>query len=211
MLEKIFCSKIRVKLLRFFLTNDLEFYYLAEICKKTGLNLSTVKKEMENLKKLDLINEGKTKIATQIFPEKDKKIKSGKKSSHHKSEKENFKVFYTLNKNFILYPELKSLLIKSQLLLEEFLVKRIKKLGKVYFLALSGFFTGVASKTDLLIVGRINKKRIKNLINDLEKDLGRDINYTVMSLQEYKFRGDLTDRFLFDVLENKKVVLIDEL
>lgn len=204
MLERLFVSKTRIKLLRLFLTNESEVFYLKDIIKKTGLDTKAIKKELDNLKKLDLISERKNKIIIEPF----KKPRSKRKK---KKAKIIFKKSYSLNKNFVLYSELKALIIKSQILLEEFLIKKLKKLGKVYYLALSGFFTNASSKTDLLIVGRINRKKIKHLIKKLEKDLGRAINYTVMSLSEFKFRSDLTDRFIFDVLENKKVVLIDEL
>ena len=202
MLERLFASKVRIKLLRLFLTNGLDSYYLNDICRKIGLNSTSIKKELENLKKINLIKETKAKVVLE---------KSGGKRKKAKKIKPKFKKYYVINKNFILYPELKALLIKSQLLLEEFLVKKIKKLGKVYYLALSGFFTGAGSKTDLLVVGRVNRKKLKYLIREIEKDLGKEINYTIMSLQEFKFRSDLTDRFLFDILENEKVILIDEL
>jgi len=210
MLERLFASKTRIKLLRLFLTNEPEVFYLKDIIKKTGLDTNSVKKELENLKKLNLIKEEKFKIIS-LKPIRKLLSKKRKKKKIEKI-KLKFKKYYILNKDFILYPELRALLIKSQLLLEEFLVKRIKKLGKVYYLALTGFFTGIyPAKTDLLIVGRINRKKLKYLIRKMEKDLDKEINYTVMSLSEFKYRSNLTDRFLFDILENRKVVLIENL
>jgi len=210
MLERLFASKTRIKLLRLFLTNEPEVFYLKDIIKKTGLDTNSVKKELENLKKLILIKEEKFKIIS-LKPIRKLLSKKRKKKKIEKI-KLKFKKYYILNKDFILYPELRALLIKSQLLLEEFLVRRIKKLGKVYYLALTGFFTGIyPAKTDLLIVGRINRKKLKYLIRKMEKDLDKEINYTVMSLSEFKYRSNLTDRFLFDILENRKVVLIENL
>lgn len=210
MLEYIFGSKTRVKLLRFILTNNFDSCSLEEIRKKTGLGSEAVKKELGNLKKINLLSEKKIKIERE---ESAKIEKEGVKIKKNKTVKPRARLEnrYLVNKNFVLYTELRALLVKSQLLLEEFLLKKLKKLGKVYYLVLSGFFTGAVSKTDLLIVGRINRKKIRYLIKKVEKDLGREINYTLMSLQEFKFRSNLTDRFLFDILENKKVVLIDEL
>ncbi|TSC95848.1 MAG: hypothetical protein Athens101410_294 [Parcubacteria group bacterium Athens1014_10] len=213
MLERLFASKTRVKLLRLFLINDLAVYYLKDICQRTGLKINSVKKEIENLKNLNLIKEVKAKAPPKKPAKKNIKEKGEKEplTVERMEDKIKFEQHYILNKDFILYPELKALLAKSQLLLEEFLVARIKKLGKIYYLALSGFFTNTPSKTDLLVVGRVKRKKIKYLIKKIETDLGREINYTVMSLQEFKYRSDLTDCFLFDILENKKVVLIDNL
>lgn len=210
MLERLFHSKTRIKLLRLFLTNESESYGLKDIVKKTGLGLGIMKKELDNLEKLRLIVEGKNKI---LLPEKaEKKISLQKKKKKNIKAKFKIKTVYSLNKNFVLYPELRSLIIKSQLLLEEILVKKIKQLGTIYYLVLTGFFTNTPSaKTDLLIVGRINRKKLKSIINKIEKDLGRDVRFTTMSLQEFKYRSDLTDRFLFDILEGKKVVLIGNL
>src|SRR3989338_5449570 len=49
------------------------------------------------------------------------------------------------------------------------------------------------------------------LIKRFEKELNREINYTVMTYQEYKYRHDITDRFLYEILGGKKIVIVNKL
>ena len=44
-----------------------------------------------------------------------------------------------------------------------------------------------------------------------EKELDRDINYSVMGRREFEFRRTMTDKFLYDMLERKKIVAINRL
>ena len=64
---------------------------------------------------------------------------------------------------------------------------------------------------DLLVVGTVNRKKFLRLISDFERELGRSINYTIMSKQDFVYRRGLTDRFLYDLLEHKNLKVIDKL
>jgi hypothetical protein len=211
MLDQLFHSKIRFKLLRFFLTEETDFYSLSEIAKRIRERDSSLRKELKNLKNLKFIEEkemeGKVSdIHTKVYKKRQKniKIKLGRQKKLYKA--------YQVNTDHILYPELRALFLKARLLLEEILAKKIQKIGQIRLLVLTGFFVDLSYlPTDILIVGRINRKRLKNLIKKFERELGRSINYTVMSTQEFKYRHDLTDRFLFNILESRKVVLIDKM
>jgi hypothetical protein len=214
MVEAFFHSKIRFKLLRFFLTKEVNFYSLIEIVERTKEKNSSLRKELKNLKKLNLIEEKKVEIEQK----EQGTVKICKKtygniqrSAKLRGQKKLHKI-YQVNTDFLLYPELKALFLKSRLLLEDALIKKIQKIGQVRLLVLTGFFVDLPfAQTDLLIVGRINRKKLKNLIRKFERDLDRSVNYTIMSTQEFKYRHDLTDRFLFNILENRKVVVIDKM
>ena len=188
--EQLFGSKTRVKLLRLFLvTTEPIHYYIREICRITGEHLNSVRRELDNLEKLGLIVKEKVEA----------KDDAGK-------------IFYKTNRNFILFNELKTLFIKSQLLLEKSLVQKLGEIGNVQLLVLTGGFTSNTDvATDLLIVGRLKAAALAKIIKQFEKELGRDINYTLLSTSEFTYRRDLTDLFLYNILENKKVVLIDNL
>jgi len=197
MLEQLFGSKTRTKLLRFFLTEMDRPYYIREISRTLDIHINSVRRELENLKHLGLIVEAKNSELTDLLDIDKKKILKRK--------------YYKVNKDFILYPELKSLIAKAQLLLKKSLAKKIRDLGRVYLLILTGFFTGVdIAQTDILIVGRINRKKLARLIKRFEKELGREIYYTIMSKEEFRNRRDLTDRFVFNILENRKIVLVNK-
>jgi len=184
MLEQLFGSRTRVKLLRLFLANPDKIYYVREITRKVEERINSVRRELKNLEEMGLI----------FF------------------EYKNQKKYYRVNDSFILYPELKSLILKAQVIMEKRIVSDLESLGNIQYMILTGFFVGIKDHlTDLLIVGKVNKRKIQRMIKKFEKTFNNEINYTIMTTKEFKYRKDLTDRFLYDILENKKIVMIDKL
>jgi hypothetical protein len=182
MLEQLFGSKTRVKLLKLFLTQS-NFYYIRELVRLTNSYINSTRRELKNLLKIGIIKE----------------------------KNQNRKKYFAINKNFILYPELKILITKSRILLKDKLKEKLERLGQIRLLILTGFFVDLPSQTDILIVGKLNRKKLKHIIESLEKEIEQKINYTIMSFQEFRYRSDLTDNFLYNILENKKIVLINKI
>ncbi|HCJ52929.1 MAG: hypothetical protein A2898_01345 [Candidatus Kerfeldbacteria bacterium RIFCSPLOWO2_01_FULL_48_11] len=184
MLEHLFGSRTRVKLLRLFLTNPERAYYVRELTRKVGERINSVRRELEHLEGINL-------LVSRI---------------------ENQKKYYKVNQEHILFHELKALIVKSQLTLEQDLARGVRSMGKISLLLLSGIFTGIPdAQTDLLIVGKVNRARLARLMNTFKKNFDHAIRYTVMSKKEFEYRNSLTDRFLFTILENKHVTVIDAL
>lgn len=184
MLEHLFGSRTRLKLLRLFLTQPQEQFFVRELTRRIDERLNSVRRELANLERLNIIQ----------------------------SSTANQKRFYRANTKSVLYPELRALIFKARLAIEEDVIQRIKKTGVISYMVLTGVFAGLEhAKTDMLIVGRCNRQKLRPLIKRLQENLDREIRYTIMSRQEYDYRKELTDRFLFDILENKKVILIDKL
>ncbi len=182
MLEQLFGSRTRLKLLRLFLTNPQEQYFVRELSRRIDERLNSVRRELANLEKIGLVQ---TVAARR-------------------------KRYYRLNTKSVLYPELRALILKARLTVEQDIIQKLKKAGAITFLVLTGVFTGQDdAKTDILIVGRCNREKLKPIIKKLQENFDREIRYTVMSKKEFDYRQDITDRFLFDILENKNVTLID--
>jgi hypothetical protein len=115
-----------------------------------------------------------------------------------------------VNKNFIIFPEIKALLIKAQILSSQKLIDGLKKIADLKYLALSGVFTSDnEAKTDIIIVGTIKRKPFLALISALQLDLGREINYTIMDEAEFRYRQEVMDIFLYNALAGKIIVLVD--
>lgn len=191
MLEKIFGSRTRLKLLKVFLNHPEEKYFVRELSRNIEEKINSVRRELDNLAEIGLIKAVETV---------EKETKTDKRK------------YYTTNTGFILYPEFKNLILKSRVLLERSLAEEINRLGKIKFLMLSGFFVdNPRSKTDLLIVGNIDHLKLKKLIKKMEHSFEQTIRYTVMNTQEFNYRNQITDKFLFEVMEGKKMVLIDNL
>ncbi len=185
MLEQLFSSKTRVKLLKLFLNQTEEKdYFIRELTRVLGEHLNSIRRELDNLEDLGLV----------LSQEKDKKK------------------YYSVNKDFILLPELKALLLKSRELGDQKLVQQLEKVGFLDLLILSGSFVGnTDSDVDLFMVGRVQKAKLERLIRTHEKDSGKEIKYTVMSKKEFQHRIDLGDRFLYTILNSRKIMVINKL
>lgn len=185
MLEHLFGSRTRVKLLRLFLSNPQKSYFVRELTRKINERINSVRRELTNLERIGIVQ---------------KKI-------------EKRKVFHTVNADHVLFWELRSLILKAEVALERSLARTIREIGNVKLMILTGMFTGIKeeTQTDILIVGKINRKRLNKMMKRFQEDFGRSVNYTIMSTKEFKYRKDLTDRFLYSILENNKVVLIDKI
>lgn len=119
---------------------------------------------------------------------------------------------YAMDAKHPLYPELRALFLKAQLLTEYDFGKQIQHMGRVALAVLTGYFTNVPeARTDILIVGTVNRLKLRRVIRRFQREMDHDLRYTVMSRREYQYRNDITDRFLYDILENRKVVLVDAL
>ena len=117
---------------------------------------------------------------------------------------------YRIDPGWLLFAELRALFMKAQLLIEHDLVRRLQKAGRLRLLILAGLFVGERQgATDLLIVGQVNRQQISRLFKRFERDLNEEVKYTVMSSNEYRYRKDVGDRFLYDILECRHLVVID--
>jgi hypothetical protein len=155
MLEHIFGSKVRVKLLKLFLSQeDDKDYYVRELSRVLGTHLNSIRRELDNLEKVGLVGS----------IEKDKKK------------------YYSVNHDFILLPELKALLLKSHELNEQKLISNIEKTGSIDLLVLSGLFIGKSdSSVDIFIVGKVQKPKIEKLLKLHFNESGKDLKYTIMN------------------------------
>ncbi len=204
MLEQLFGSTTRVRLLQRFLTHPDQPYYLRELARAIHVQLNSVRREVANLAQIGIIV---PMLGATPLPGNG--AGPGGRPSRTRRQ---LKKFYLANPGFLLYPELKALLVKARLLLEQKLIDRIRRIANVRYLALTGMFVGLEGfSTDLLLVGTVNRKRLALLMQQFEREIDHPINYTVMTRAEFRYRYNITDKFLYTVLENKKIVVVDHL
>ncbi len=172
MLKRLFTSSTRVKLLTIFLLNPEGEFFIRELTRELNEQINSIRRELDNLKQLGLL----------------------------KARQKNRKKFYMVNKNFILYPELKAIITKGLSNRDE-ITKKICSIGDVEVLILSGIFVNNDSNVDMLIVGEINKDALENYINT-ELETSRPIRFGIMSKDDYLYRRKCKDKFLSDLLDN---------
>ncbi|MFA6306866.1 MAG: hypothetical protein WCV70_02585 [Patescibacteria group bacterium] len=207
MLEKLFGSNARVKILKLFLLNPTEKFYIRQLSRDLKLQLNSVRRELENLEKFgiltsDMKNEEEGKGAKEA---------AGGQAPLCQGSGGQEKKYFRANPNFVLFDEIKALIVKAQILYEKDFVRKLNSIGKVKLLVLTGIFVNNPNTLiDILIVGKINKIKLVKLIGELEVELGKEINFTVFDSQEFKYRRDITDIFLYGILDGRKMVVIDE-
>jgi hypothetical protein len=186
----------------------LEKYYIRQLSRDLKLQLNSVRRELENLENFGILTSDAKDMGTQAAPEGGKKPEiSGPASSAGGQEKK----YYRANPNFVLFDEIKALIVKAQILYEKDFVRKLQGMGKIKLLVLTGIFVNNPnSLIDILLVGNVNKIKLVKLIKELEIVLGKEINFTVFNPLEFKYRRDMTDVFLYGVLEGRKLIIINE-
>lgn len=135
--------------------------------------------------------------------------------SHHgqlKSFTKRGKKYYLINARYKLMPQLEEFLTKNGPKYQDELFLAIRRLGKIRAAFLSGIFTGYANlPVDILLVGRVNLQKLDKFLKAASKMMGQEINYSVMTTQEFKQRRDTFDKFIKDIFDYHHLVVVDEL
>jgi hypothetical protein len=227
MLAKLFGSKARVSLLKIFLMNAGEKFYVRELSRRLELAVNSISRELDNLESLGLLassleiyNGQPAEVSDSgLFPgtEADPApgdLSSGSKKKSAKSSGllNQQRKYYRVRPDFALLEEIKKLIIRSQVLYEKDFADKIKNIGSLKLLVLTGIFAGNdTAPVDILLVGKINRPKFISLIGEMEKELQKELNFTIMDPAEFKYRKDITDIFLYNILEGNKLVLVDEI
>ncbi|MAF20168.1 MAG: hypothetical protein CMI55_00610 [Parcubacteria group bacterium] len=184
-LEQLFDSPVKVKLLKLFLRNPDYFFEIGEIARRIKSDSSVCRRQVSKLESINLITS---------------KLKSNKK-------------VYSVNSDFGFYTELRTLVLKSSPASKDKILKRLKVIGAIKLVLLSGVFVNLDNaRVDLLVVGdNIDNKKMGAFLRDLEAEVGKEIDYVVLSLKEFRYRHDMFDRFLRDILEKPHEKLINKL
>ncbi len=193
MLEHLFGSRTRVKLISLFLSQPDEPIFVREVTRRIDTQINAVRRELANLMKFGLI--------TEVDDVEDAAKRPGLKRK-----------YYTLNAVFPLLPEVRSLMTKAQLLMEHRVDKAFESMDAVKYVALMGVFLGGRNApVDLFIIGSIDKGVLQKIVSKMEKSVGGEVNYTVMSLNEYQYRKEMADKFFISVVDAPKNVVLDRL
>lgn len=180
---RLFASKLRVEILVLFFSRSEESLYLGEIAKRTGENRGNISRELRNLESIGVLI----------------------------SRKEGNLKYYSLNRRYLLYDELRSIIQKTRGVagtLKETLSKAKNiEYAFIYGSIASGSETA-KSDIDLMVIGEISLESLLRLMKGPEKTLGREINPSLYSVKEYKRRMKRNDLFIVRVMNEPRVMLI---
>lgn len=189
MIEQLFGSKTRVKLLQLFLANPGRSFYVRELTRKIDEQINSVRRELSNLMGIGII----------------------------RSDSVNNKLYYEVNQGYKHFKALQSIFSVElpqqdvSTASQHDLLKRLQSVGSFDIIIESGIFTGQqGGEVDLLLVGSANKQKLDKLMKTVELEEGTPVHYTVMPEREFKYRMDIKDRFIATLLGGKHIVLNDE-
>lgn len=192
-LEQLFDSPIKVKLLKLFLRNPDKHYLMSDIVRKTQERKAVIVKQVKGLESIGLLH------AKRVSANKKKGVIGG--------------MYFGVNNNFDFYSELQSLVLKSSPTSKEKMLKRLMKVGRIKMALIGGVFLNTGnSRVDLFLVGDdISHKRLMNFLAEMEAEVGKEIEYAAMETKEFDYRFHMFDRFVRDILEKPHEKLLNKL
>lgn len=184
MLEVFFISKVRVKILKLYVLSQNTAYHVREVVRQTNEEINAVRRELIHLEKEGLFS---------------------------KEQRFN-RVYYTLNRSYPLFPELRAMIYKEYTLGGS-IIKERENLGDIKLAVLGSKYINDLpmdpEQLDLLIVGeQIAMERLNILIKTVELDYKREINYSVLNLEQFITQRKKPTGYVKNLLEKSKIFLI---
>jgi hypothetical protein len=191
-LAKLFGGQARVRIMRLFLLNNDNNFELSDVVSRSRVTKANARKEVNILSSMGFIKQ-KT-ITKEGYRGAKKKVTA-----------------WALDPSFQYLFSVRDILIDPNLLLQEDLPQRFKQAGKIKLMIVSGVFIGNSeSRADLMIVGDKLKKNIfQQVIKGLEAEIGKELNYAIFDTEEFKYRLDMYDKLVCDIVDLPHEIIID--
>lgn len=192
----LFGSKTRVKLLRHFLRDPGQKYYVRELTRLLNDHINAIRHELSNLESAGLVSKKKTQG----------------------------KLYYRLDPLMPGLRELQTLFVDMAPAASSTVAStsyypesgnrpasRVPAIGDVRLLVQNGkFVQSSEAPADLLIVGDIEEDLLNAYVANLEDQHG-EVRFAVMTEDEYAYRCSLFDRFITLMLSEPKKVVVNNL
>jgi len=178
-------SKLRRKLLKLFFAQPEERYYVNQLARLLKDSAGNIRNELVNM------------AGDGLF----------------EREALGNLVFYRLNVNHPLYPDLYNIVKKSIGVIGS-LKEALHKIEQIKTAFIFGSFAreeeSASSDIDLFIIGAPDKNKLRQTITEQEKELLREINYHLYSEPEWQKKKANNEGFILNLLENPKLFLIGD-
>lgn len=176
-------SETRQRLLAYYFTNPTARLHLRDLAERLSTDPSNLSKELRRLEREGLF----------------------------RSEISGRQKYFQLNRDYPLFDEVRRIVgktIGAQAAMRK-LLRKIEGIDEAY---LYGSFAknqqDAASDIDVLVIGTPREETLVQVVRKLERQLGREINYTVLTHKEFESRRARKDAFLENVWHNKHIPLI---
>lgn len=193
MIDALFGSKTRVKLLHLFLNNPGKAFYVREITRLIDEQINSVRRELSNMLEVGIIT----------------------------SQNTDNKLYYEVNQRYEFYVPFRGIFAAQKAGASGRAQSSSGAAGRAWqeaarnlagarvVIAAGALVEGSAGKLDMLIVGTTPEKKLLELVAKVEVVEGRELIYSKLSYDEFYYRLSVRDKFIGDVLASKHVVLVD--
>ena len=194
MIDKLFGSKTRVKLLHLFMNHPGQAFYVREITRLIDEQINSVRRELSNMLEVGVIT----------------------------SDSADNKLYYKSNQRYEYFTALRAIFAGEPITssqvgatnaegVSDQHVALINEIPSLRLALFSGVLVkGSMSPVDILLVGNLAAAKVKSAIDMIEKLEGREINYTVLPYDEFYYRLSVRDKFITEVLSGRHSVVIDK-
>lgn len=182
MIEKLFGSRSRVRVLQLLALHPEQAFYIREIARSLNEQMNAVRRELHNCEALGIVQ----------------------------STTQQRKKYYSIAKDHVVVPFLRNTLVSALWLYDPQYLKALRALGTVHEVLLLGFFVGNAEDVpvDVCIIGDMTSEHMKPLVDVWEAQMHTHLRYTIMSKDEYAYRTSVADRFLYSITQAPHIRLI---
>lgn len=213
MIEQLFGSKTRVKLLKLFFSNPNRSFYVREITRKVEEQINSVRRELANLLSLGLITSDSTNNklyyevnqdyeyyeALRIMFSDTKKPKPTKTTKQSSKKKEDTKL------------EQEDQAVEQTSVVELPEAEHWSGAGNIVGIAYSGAYTrDETAGVDIVIIGDAVISKIEEVITGLEKEKNKELRYALIEPDEWKYRQQVRDKFWLQFMGAKKQIVLDK-
>lgn len=186
MLEILFSSVARIKLLKILLMEGESRFYVRELATRAGLPTANVHQELANLLRAEIVT----------------KEKSGRQ------------VYYSINNRCPIIPELRSIFIKTVGIADVIRASLSDISGRIesafIFGSIADGSESSRSDVDLFVIGDVSLGDMTQAISSVEREIRREVNPVVFPSREFHDRVQSGEHFVNSVLKEKKIFLIGD-
>lgn len=199
--EKLFGSAARVRILRLFLFNEGANFENADIAKQTKTNATAVRRETALFLRIGLIK--RVTFSVPVTYKKGSKKRVVKKRVQG----------WSLDSKCPQIAALRSFLLTAAPMEENQIIKKLNRAGRCKLVVVAGsFIQDWDGAIDLLIVGDgINDTRLERAVRDIEVEIGKELRYALFTTRDFQYRMNIYDRLLRDIFDYPHQTLLNRL
>ncbi len=194
MIDKLFGSKTRVKLLHLFLNHPGQSFYVREITRLIDEQINSVRRELSNMLEVGIIT----------------------------SDSADNKLYYQVNQRYEFYTPLRGIFAGEAVVGEDAIdvgavsamdrcISIIEEIPSLRLALVAGVLVkGSTAPVDILLVGNVASSKAVSAVSAIEKIEGRELNYTILPYEEFYYRLSIRDKFITQVTAGPHIIAVDK-